>query len=205
MASLLGPRTCAPFLAVGTGGLPTVDPGEVGRVATAAGKRKLLCFCAVLGWSRWRYVRFFTCQRFQILAQGLASCFDELGGVTARVLFDNAKTVTSYFVAGLSVLNPELVRLATHYRFTPVTAAASDPESKACADAAKVHRSLGRVTRGPSHCPADAPGAPRRRAFQPKVIKIRNFRIPITANGSHGGGGPPVLDRFEGDDPDARR
>ena len=48
----------------------------------------------------------------------------------ARVLFDNAKTVTSDFVAGLSVLNPELVRLATHYRFTPVTAAASDPESK---------------------------------------------------------------------------
>jgi transposase len=107
-----------------------VDWGEVGRVATAAGERKLLCFCAVLGWSRWRYVRFFTCQRFQILAQGLASCFEELGGVTAKVLFDNAKTVTSDFVAGLSVLNPELVRLATHYRFTPVTAAASDPESK---------------------------------------------------------------------------
>jgi hypothetical protein len=33
-------------------------------------------------------------------------------------------------VAGLSVLNAEMVRLATHYRFTPVTAAASDPESK---------------------------------------------------------------------------
>ena len=75
-------------------------------------------------------MRFFTCQRFQILAQGLAACFEELGGVTAKVLFDNAKTVTSDFVAGLSVLNPELVRLATHYRFTPVTAAASDPESK---------------------------------------------------------------------------
>ena len=84
----------------------------------------------MLGWSRWRYVRFFTCQRFQILAQGLAACFEGLGGVPARVLFDNAKTVTSDFVAGLSVLNPELVRLATHYRFTPVTAAASDPESK---------------------------------------------------------------------------
>ena len=31
-----------------------VDWGEVGRVGTAAGERKLLCFCAVLGWSRWR-------------------------------------------------------------------------------------------------------------------------------------------------------
>jgi transposase len=107
-----------------------VDWGEVGTVETAAGRRRLLCFCAVLGWSRWRYVRFFTCQRFQILAQGLAGCFEELGGVPAHVLFDNARTVTADFVAGLSVLNPELVRLATHYHFTPVAARACDPESK---------------------------------------------------------------------------
>lgn len=107
-----------------------VDWGEVGKVPTSAGPRKLYCFCAVLGWSRWRYVRFFTCQRFQVLAQGLAGCFEALGGVPAHVMFDNAKTVTVDFVAGLSVLNAELVRLATHYRFTPVPAAAADPESK---------------------------------------------------------------------------
>jgi transposase len=107
-----------------------VDWGEVGKVATAAGQRRLYCFCAVLGYSRWRYLRFFTGQRFQILAQGLAGCFEQLGGVPAHVLFDNAKTVTSYFVAGLSVYTPELVRLATHYHFTPVSAAAADPESK---------------------------------------------------------------------------
>lgn len=86
-----------------------VDWGEVGTVATAAGQRRLYCFCAVLGWSRWRYVRLFTCQRFQVLAQGLAACFEQLGGVPAHVMFDNAKTVTVDFVAGLSVLNAELV------------------------------------------------------------------------------------------------
>ena len=107
-----------------------VDFGEVGRVATAAGERKLYCFCAVRGFSRWRYVRFFTCQRFQVLAQGLAGCFERLGGVPAHVMFDNPKTVTNYFVGGLSVYNPELVRLAAHYHFTPITAAAADPESK---------------------------------------------------------------------------
>jgi transposase len=107
-----------------------VDWGDVGVVETGAGRRRLLCFCAVLGWSRWRYVRFFTCQRFQILAQGLAGCFEALDGVPAHVMFDNARTVTVDFVAGLSVLNPELVRLATHYRFRPVTASACDPESK---------------------------------------------------------------------------
>ena len=107
-----------------------VDFGEVGWVMTAAGRRKLYCFCAVLGYSRWRYVRFFTCQRFQVLAQGLAGCFEALGGVPANVMFDNPKTVTSYFVAGLSVFNAELVRLATQYHFNPITAAAADPESK---------------------------------------------------------------------------
>jgi len=107
-----------------------VDWGEVGSISTAAGQRKLYCFCAVLGWSRWRYVRFFTCQRFQILAQGLAACFEAVGGIPAHVMFDNPKTVTVDFVAGASVLNAELVRLATHYHFSPVTTAAADPESK---------------------------------------------------------------------------
>lgn len=107
-----------------------VDFGEVGKVQTAAGPRRLYCFCAVLGYSRWRYVRFFTCQRFQVVAQGLAGCFEAIGGVPAYVMFDNPKTVTDYFVMGLSVIHPDLVRLAGHYRFTPVTAGACDPESK---------------------------------------------------------------------------
>src|SRR6185295_921630 len=65
--------------------------GEVGTIATPAGDRKLLCFCAVLGWSRWKYVRFFTGQRFPMLAQGLAGCFAALGGVPTTVLFDKSE------------------------------------------------------------------------------------------------------------------
>ena len=116
--------------ASGPGEFLIVDFGEVGKVETAAGRRTLSCFCAVLGWSRWRYLRFFTCQRFQVLAQGLAGCFEAMGGVSAKVMFDNPKTVTDYFVMGLSVLHPDLVRLAAHYHFSPITAAAADPESK---------------------------------------------------------------------------
>jgi transposase len=107
-----------------------VDWGDVGSVPTAAGERKLLCFCAVLGWSRWKYVRFFTAQRFAVLAQGLGGCFEALGGVPANVLFDNPKTVTVGFVAGAAVLNPQLVRLASPYRFNPATAAPYDAETK---------------------------------------------------------------------------
>jgi transposase len=118
-----------------------VDWGDVGTISTAAGERKLLCFCAVLGWSRWKYVRFFTAQRFAVLAQGLAACFETLGGTPANVLFDNPKTVTVGFVAGASVLNPQLVRLVSHYRFNPATAAPNDPETKQSGGVGQVRQS----------------------------------------------------------------
>jgi transposase len=107
-----------------------VDWGHIGSIRTAAGMRKLYCFCAVLGWSRYRFVCLTTAQTSAALASCLATCFEHLGGVPARVLFDNPKTVTVRFVAGQSVFHPELVRLAAHYRFSPITAAAADPESK---------------------------------------------------------------------------
>lgn len=112
------------------GDVLVVDWGHVGTVRTAAGTRKLYAFCAVLGWSRYRFVRFTTSQKFAVLAGSLASCFEHLGGVPARVMFDNPRTVTTTFVAGQSVFNLELVKLAAHYPFSPVTAAAADPESK---------------------------------------------------------------------------
>ena len=96
-----------------------IDWAHVGTVMTTAGPRPLSAFCAVLGWSRYRFVHFTTSQRFAALASGLAACFEHLGGVTARVMFDNPKTVTTVFVAGQSVFNPELVRLAAHYPFSP--------------------------------------------------------------------------------------
>jgi transposase len=65
-----------------------------------------------------------------MLAQGLAGCFEALGGVPANVLFDNPKTVTVGFVAGAAVLNPQLVRLGSHDRFNPATAAPNDAETK---------------------------------------------------------------------------
>src|SRR5262245_47661144 len=45
-------RTYRPWVSA-PGEFLIVDWGDVGTVPTAAGGRKLLCFCAVLGWSRW--------------------------------------------------------------------------------------------------------------------------------------------------------
>jgi transposase len=106
------------------------DWGAAGTVPTPAGPRKLSFFSSVLGWSRYRTVSFSCSERFGALAVGLAHSFETAGGVPARVLFDNPKTVASGHLAGVAVLNPDLVRLAAHYRFCPCTTERQDPESK---------------------------------------------------------------------------
>lgn len=106
------------------------DWGAAGTVPTPAGPRKLSFFSSVLGWSRFRTVSFSCSERFGALAVGLAHSFESIGGVPGRVLFDNPKTVATQHLAGVAVLNPDLVRLAAHYRFSPRTTERQDPESK---------------------------------------------------------------------------
>jgi transposase len=106
------------------------DWGSAGTVPTPAGPRPLSFFGSVLGYSRHRQLTFSCSERFGALATGLASNLEQLGGVPARVLFDNPKTVTLRDVAGAAVLNPDLVRLAAHYRFRPQTTAFYDAPSK---------------------------------------------------------------------------
>ena len=106
------------------------DWGAAGTVPTAAGPRKLSFFSGVMGWSRYRTVSFSCSERFGALAVGLAHSFEQVGGVPGRVLFDNPKTVATGHLAGAAVLNPDLVRLAAHYRFAPRTTERQDPESK---------------------------------------------------------------------------
>lgn len=106
------------------------DWGAAGTVPTAAGPRRLSFFSSVLGWSRYRTVSFSCSERFGALAVGLAHSFEQAGGVPGKVLFDNPKTVATGHLAGVAVLNPDLVRLAAHYRFSPRTTERRDPESK---------------------------------------------------------------------------
>jgi transposase len=104
-------------------------------VETPAGPRRLSFFGSVLGYSRHRQLTFCCSERFPALATGLASNLEQLGGVPAKILFDNPKTVTLSDVAGAAVLNPELVRLAAHYRIRPQTTAFYDAPSKGKAEA----------------------------------------------------------------------
>jgi hypothetical protein len=90
----------------------------------------LQVFCAVLAWSRYRFVRFATNQRRETTLQLLAECFEELGGVPSVVLADRMGCLKAGVVANVVVPHPDYVRFATHYGFRPDFCEAADPESK---------------------------------------------------------------------------
>src|SRR5262252_7693095 len=98
-----------------------IDWGSVGG---------LHVFCAVLAWSRFRFVRFAGDERAATTLGLLAECFEVLGGVPATVLADRMGCLKAGVVANVVVPAAEYVRLATHYGFRPDFCEAADPESK---------------------------------------------------------------------------
>lgn len=87
-------------------------------------------FCAVLAWSRVRFVRFAADEKQDTTLRLLAECFEVLGGVPGVVLTDRMGCLKGGVVANRVVPTPDLVRFATHYRFRPDFCEAHDPESK---------------------------------------------------------------------------
>jgi transposase len=87
-------------------------------------------FCAVLAWSRWRFVRFAADEKATTTLGLLAECFEALGGVPKVVLADRMGCLKGGVVANVVVPAPDYVRFATHYGFRPDFCNAADPESK---------------------------------------------------------------------------
>lgn len=92
-------------------------------------------FCAVLAWSRVRFIRFAQDQRRETTVRLLAECFEELGGVPAVVLTDRMGCLKAGVVANVVVPHPEYVRFAAAYGFRPDFCEAADPESKGVVEA----------------------------------------------------------------------
>ena len=92
-------------------------------------------FCAVLAWSRVRFVRFARDQRRETTLRLLAECLEALGGVPRVVLADRMACLRAGIVANVVVPHPDYVRLATHYGFRPDFCEAADPESKGVVEA----------------------------------------------------------------------
>jgi transposase len=97
------------------------DWGEVGP---------LFVFCAVLAWSRIRFVSFADNLGAEATMTALARCFEYLGGVPKTALTDRMGCLKGDTVAGLVVPTPAYVRFATHYGFRPDFCEGADPESK---------------------------------------------------------------------------
>jgi hypothetical protein len=104
-------------------------PGEVLAIDWGS-TGSLHVFCAVLAWSRVRFVRFASNERSETTLGMLAECFEELGGVPKVVLADRMGCLKGGVVANKVVPTAEYVRFATHYGFRPDWCEAADPESK---------------------------------------------------------------------------
>jgi len=87
-------------------------------------------FCAVLAWSRWRFVAFADNERAETTFQMLAACLEALGGVPKVVLADRMGCLKGGVVANAVVPTPAYVRFATHYSFRPDFCEGGDPQSK---------------------------------------------------------------------------
>ena len=92
-------------------------------------------FCAVLAWSRIRFVRFAADESQATTLQLLAECLETIGGVPAVVLADRMGCLKGGVVANVVVPAPGYVAFATHYGFRPDFCEAADPESKGVVEA----------------------------------------------------------------------
>jgi transposase len=103
------------------GDVLAIDWGQLGT---------LHVFCAVLAWSRVRFVMLCDNERQETTLACLAACFEFLGGVPKVVLADRMGCLKGGVVANVVIPTPGYVRLAQHYGFSPDFCEAADPESK---------------------------------------------------------------------------
>ena len=103
------------------GDMVVFDWGEIGP---------LFVFCAVVGWSRYRFVYFTDNLGAEATMEALAECFERIGGVPRTALTDRMGCLKGGTVAGLVIPTPAYVRFATHYGFRPDFCEGADPESK---------------------------------------------------------------------------
>ena len=74
----------------------------------------LLVFCAVLAWSRVRFVRFAEDQKASTTMAMIAETLAVIGGVPAKVSADRMGCLKGGVVAGVMIPTPDYVRFASH-------------------------------------------------------------------------------------------
>ena len=92
------------------------SPGEYLVIDWAQAAPGLFLFCAVLAFSRWRFVAFATDQRASTTLALIAEALAAIGGVPARVLADRMACLKGGVVANVVIPTAEYVRLARPLR-----------------------------------------------------------------------------------------
>ncbi len=90
-------------------------PGEV-LVIDWGAEAGLHIFCAVMAFSRWRFVRFAADEKAATTFEMLARCFEALGAVPKVVLADRMGCLKGGVVANVVVPTPAYVRFASALR-----------------------------------------------------------------------------------------
>lgn len=89
-------------------------------------------FFLILGWSRFRAGWFFDRQDIEHFLLGHQRAFEQIGGITQTILYDNLKSVVLLrkLRVDSSRLNPRFVDFAGHYGFVPRLCAPGRPQTK---------------------------------------------------------------------------
>jgi hypothetical protein len=82
-----------------------------------------MAYVMVLSWSRQIYLQFYVNQKTDSFLRGQVAAFEAFKGVPKVCLFDNMKTAVLERNGSAIRFHPELLDLASHYRFEPRAAA----------------------------------------------------------------------------------
>jgi len=114
----------------GPGEQTQVDWGEFGTIWHQGRRRKLFCFCLVLGYSRADYIEFTVSRDLQTFLSCHLHAWEYLGGVTCEILYDQLKTVVLSQEGEHTEWNPKFLDFARQYGFLPRLCAPGRKETK---------------------------------------------------------------------------
>lgn len=96
-------------------------PGEEAQVDWATfelvGGQKIYLFAFVLSYSRYLFARFYPRMSFEFFLKGHIEAFEQIGGVTQKIRYDNLRSVVIKRMIGNVQLNPKFLAFASHYGF----------------------------------------------------------------------------------------
>jgi hypothetical protein len=96
-----------------------MDWAHFGRMRIGQANRQVMAFLMVLTHSRRIFLRFYPGQDINYFLRGHVQAFRDFGGVPRTILYDNLKSAVLNRIGDAIRFNPELIALASHYRFQP--------------------------------------------------------------------------------------